>query len=211
MGTPLGPLVEEVAAGLGADPGPWTARVVAWIELVREWNQRLDLTAARDDRELCDLMLADAVVLAEHMPRDASVVDVGSGAGAPGLPLSILRSDLAMTLVEPLGKRVTAMRSAIGRDAPLRPAGTPLPRVVRGRAEDLRGRSVFDVAVSRATLPPAEWLALATQLAPHGQAWVLLAQLDAPSLAGWEITQDVSYRWPLTSVERRVVCYCQSS
>jgi len=210
VGKPLGPLVEEAAAGFDADCASWAPRVVAWIELVREWNTRVDLTAARDDRELCDLMLADALVLARHLPRDAAVVDVGSGAGAPGLPLSMLRPDLAVTLVEPLGKRVTLMRSAIGRDAPNRPPGGPLPRVVRARGESLVGQQKFAVAVSRATLPPDRWLRLGSQLAPEGQAWVLLAQLEAPALDGWQITRDESYRWPLTDVERRAVCYCQT-
>jgi len=180
------------------------------MDLVRDWNQRVDLTAARDDRELCDLMLADAMFLARYLPRDSSVVDVGAGAGAPGLPLFMLRPDLTVTLVEPLGKRVTLMRSAIGRDAPQMPPGASLPRVVRARGEKLVHQQSFSVAISRATLPPADWLRLATQLAPEGEAWVLLAQLEAPSLDGWKITRDESYRWPLTDVERRAVCYCQT-
>lgn len=176
----------------------------AWIGLVSTWNQRIDLTAARTRDELCDLMLADALVLAARLPAGARVVDVGSGAGAPGLPLAIVRPDLRLTLVEPLQKRVAFLRTAIGS---VLPAGAR-PEVVRGRGEDLTGRKeTFDVAVSRATLAPEAWLALGSALAPAGDVWVLLAREEPPATPGRAIADDVRYAWPLTGAERRAVRY----
>jgi 16S rRNA (guanine527-N7)-methyltransferase len=85
-----------------------------WLDRLEEWNARVDLTAARSTEELVDLMLADAFVVAPRIPRGVRVVDVGSGAGAPGLAIALLRPDLPVTLVEPLGKRVAFLRTVIG-------------------------------------------------------------------------------------------------
>jgi 16S rRNA G527 N7-methylase RsmG len=93
------------------------AALLDWLDGIVEWNARIDLTAARSDDELVDLMVADALVLSRHVAEAARVVDVGSGAGAPGLALAILRPDLDVTLVEPLDKRVAFLRTSIG-DAP---------------------------------------------------------------------------------------------
>ncbi|MFO0617461.1 MAG: RsmG family class I SAM-dependent methyltransferase [Polyangiaceae bacterium] len=189
--------VERVATALGGDvPGAALDRVVAWCAMVKETNARIDLTAARSDDELVDLLVADAVVLAGRVAKGVTVVDVGSGAGAPGLPLALLRQDLEVTLVEPLDKRVSFLRSAIGRAA----AGARLPRVVRGRGESLVGKGTFGVAISRATLPPDEWLALGSRLA--ADVWVLLA--TTPLTTG-EPVEAVDYVWPLTGVARRAV------
>lgn len=198
-------IIERGARALGAElDGATIARLAAWIDLVADWGRRIDLTAARSDDELVDLMIADALVLARHVASAARVVDVGTGAGAPGLGLAIVRSDLEVTLVEPKDKRVAAMRAAIGKAfAP----GCRPPRVVRGRGEELAGRELFDVAVSRATLPPPEWLALGARLAPEGRVWVLLAQGEPPERPGWRPILDERYRWPLTHVARRAVLF----
>ncbi|HVY45752.1 MAG TPA: RsmG family class I SAM-dependent methyltransferase, partial [Minicystis sp.] len=153
-----------------------------------------------------DLMVADAFVLAGAIAPGARVVDVGSGAGAPALALAALRPDLALTLVEPLQKRVSFLRVTAGAIA----WGGPRPVVVRERGEQTAARGArFDVAISRATLPPREWLALGARLAP--EVWVLLAQAEPPDEPGLGVTQDVRYRWPLTGVDRRAVRYRAAS
>ncbi|MEJ7728721.1 MAG: RsmG family class I SAM-dependent methyltransferase [Polyangiaceae bacterium] len=180
---------------------------MTWMALVEDYNRRIDLTAARDTDALCDLLLADAAWLAARLPRDASVVDVGTGAGAPGMAVALLRADLTVTLVEPLQKRVATLRAAIGRVLPaFGAARAPLLR--RERGEDLVKRAeTFEVALSRATLPPPEWLALGARLAPQGSVWVLLAEAEAPVLDGWAAAEDETYRWPLTDRVRRAVRY----
>lgn len=192
----------ETAGALFSDEA--RVSLLSWLAGIAEWNARIDLTAARSDDELIDLMVADAMLLARHLPEGARVVDVGSGAGAPGLALSILRPDLELTLVEPLDKRVAFLRRTIGE---LGWSGR-MPLVVRGRGEQLvsQGRT-FDVALSRATLPPPEWLSLGSKLSPEGAVWVLLAQGEAPALEGWRVLQDERYAWPLTGVMRRALRY----
>ncbi|HWO08372.1 MAG TPA: RsmG family class I SAM-dependent methyltransferase, partial [Polyangiaceae bacterium] len=123
----LGQAVDALAAGglqLGALwPAPEQRRASLerlgrLLDRVVTWNARMDLTAARDERELVDLFLADALVLAAEGARGGGSaqpwVDVGSGAGAPGLALALLWPVPALTLVEPRQKRVAFLRSAAG-------------------------------------------------------------------------------------------------
>jgi len=183
-------------------PALTTERLAAWVSEVARWNQRISITAARSDEELVDLMLADALVLALQIAVDATVVDVGSGAGAPGLPLALLRADLQVSLAEPLQKRAALLRLHAPSNA----------TVLQERGEQLVAQGVtFSIAVSRATLPPPAWLALATQLAPAGEAWVLLAREPAPELDGWAVADDFRYAWRLTGAERRAVRYARGA
>lgn len=212
----FGDLVLEVLGEQALEGGAAAAPITSWIEAVASWNQQMDLTAARDDRELVDLMVADAAMLAAALgppsgARRRLVVDVGSGAGPPGLPLGLLRADLEMTLVEPKQKRAALLRMTLGRlsnaVAVVGETAAPGPRiqVLQARGEAVKER--FDVALSRATLAPPAWLELGAKLAPAGDVWVLLAREDAPELEGWRQVRQVAYRWPLTGAERRAVCY----
>lgn len=145
-----------------------------YLDVLEVWNARLDLTAAKTREAMRDLLVTDAEVLAGHVGKGARVVDVGSGAGAPGLPLAILRPDLSVTLVEPLGKRTAFLRTVIGS------IGRTDVTIVQARGEALE-EGTFDEAVSRATLAPADWLALGRKLVrPKGRVWVLLAKDKPP-------------------------------
>jgi 16S rRNA (guanine527-N7)-methyltransferase len=171
--------------------------IAAWIELLCTWNARIDLTAARSGGELVDLMLADALVLAPRIAPGAHVVDVGSGAGAPGLALALARPDLVVTLCEPLVKRASFLRTVVGT------VGRADIAIDRRRGEELKG--AWDVAVSRATLAPPAWLALGMRLAPA--TWVLLAKDEPPEVAGATVADDVSYEWAETGAKRRALRY----
>ena len=170
-----GSYLADVAAELGLAPVAETAALSTWLDALAEWNAKIDLTAAKDPSALVWLMLADAMVLGPHVAKGARVVDVGTGAGAPGLALAILRPDLRVTLAEPLGKRASFLRTVIGLLG--RTDVTLVPK--RGDALD---KAAFDVAISRATLPPEEWLALGrTLVVAGGDVWVFLAEGEAPA------------------------------
>jgi 16S rRNA (guanine527-N7)-methyltransferase len=172
------------------------------LELVVLWNRRVDLTAARSAEELVDLYLSDAWVLAASDADDAaSWIDVGSGAGAPGLVLQLFRPERPLTLVEPRSKRVAFLRTAVGQ---LR-----LRTKVVAERSDALGASCCDVAVSRATLPPEQWLAEGARLARRS-VWVLLARGAAPSRPGWQVASEVDYEWPLTHAPRRALCFSRT-
>ncbi len=176
----------------------------AYCDLVVSWGQRIDLTAARSADELVDLLLADAfaITAARTPARDELWLDVGSGVGAPGIPLALL-SPIKMTLIEPRTKRVAFLRTAAGS------LERPDILVRRERSDELAAGSCA-VAVSRATLPPPEWLVEGARLATN-DVWLLLAKAEPPSSGELRIISDVSYRWPLTGVERRAVCLSRTA
>jgi len=178
-------------------------RLRTWLDLLVTWNAKHDLTAARSEGELLDLMLADALALCVRVPKGAAVVDVGSGAGAPGLPLALMRPDLSMTLVEPLAKRVSFLRTAVGA------TGRVDVRIHRGKAHELAPSEPWNVALSRATFAPAEWLETGrTLVEPAGSIWVLLAREEPPAAPGLELVESVAYTWPNQDRARRAVRYC---
>lgn len=171
-----------------------------YLQLVSEWNARMDLTAARNPDELVDLFIADAAAMLTAVgPNSLQWVDIGSGAGAPGLPLKLMAPHVRMTLVEPLAKRVSFMRTVIGT------LETEALQVRRARSENCT-EDEFDVAISRATLKPADWLKEGSRMARRS-CWVLLAKDSPPTADGWTAQQVLNYRWPLTGVSRTAVCY----
>lgn len=212
-GPELAQRIERVLAGFGRDSGSGVdpaggaspaPALQRWAELVIEWNQRMDLTAARSPDELVDLLLADAAQLSQLTPvGPATWVDVGSGAGAPGLAIALLRPDLKLTLVEPKQKRVVFLRSV------LHELGRADILVERARADALASKQ-FDVAVSRATLAPPEWVREGARIARR-TVWVLLAQAEPPAApSGFRVDLDQRYAWPLGAAQRRAVSYVRS-
>ncbi len=175
-----------------------------WLDLLVTWNARVDLTAARGDLELVDLMVADALVLSSRVPHGARVVDVGTGAGAPGLALALVRPDLHVTLVEPLAKRGAFLRTVMGTLGRLDVALESRTGEELARSGERR----WNVALARATLRPQAWLELAASLLDSGgTAWVFLAREPLPALAGMAEEESVEYAWPLTGAQRRLVRY----
>jgi 16S rRNA (guanine527-N7)-methyltransferase len=203
----------ELAPALGVIGARSSAfeRLGRLLDRVIQWNKRLDLTAAKDERQLVDLYLPDALILAAvALERGAAAgggaparralwLDIGSGGGAPGLVLQLLEPALELWLVEPRAKRVAFLRSAAGS---LELAGL---RVDAKRVEDLPD-ACCDVALSRATFAPDEWLAHGARLARRG-VWVLLARGAEPVLPGWQPARAVDYLWPFSGAERRAVLY----
>ena len=110
------------------------------------WNQKFNLTAITDKREVVIKHFLDSVIAQKYFPYGATVVDVGSGAGFPAIPLKIVRDDLDITMLEALNKRVNFLQDTL---AILDIAG----KALHLRAEDAAYgamRESFDVATARA-------------------------------------------------------------
>ena len=105
------------------------------------------LIGPREAPRLWDRHVLNSAVLSEVIPDAASVCDIGTGAGLPGLVVAIARPDLEVTLVEPLLRRTTFLDEVVDE------LGLSHVTVVRGRAEDLHGKATFDVVTSRAVAP----------------------------------------------------------
>lgn len=169
-----------------------------YTELLLAWGRRINLTAARDAGAFVDRHVADALFLVPRLPAGCRLVDVGSGAGLPGLVVALLRPDFRVTLLEPARKRHAFLRTV---QRTLR-----LPRL-EVRLQSLEAHcaaadfAAYDAAVSRATWPLPEWL-------QHGRSLVrpggLVLGLEGRRRV--ELAQG-AVRWPyrLAGQERAVV------
>lgn len=139
-----------------------------------EWG----LIGPREGDRLWDRHVLNSVAPVELLPRGATVADVGSGAGLPGIPLALLRPDLRVALVEPLLRRATFLSQAVD-ELGLEDRVT----VVRARAEDHDGR--YDVVVSRALAPLPRLVAWCDPLRqPEGQIIALKGRSASDELTG---------------------------
>ena len=139
-----------------------SAALEDYLELLAAGNQRMNLTRIVDRDQARVQHIADALTLLQHLPRGPhTLVDVGSGGGVPGIPMAIVRPDVAVTLVESVAKKAAFLNEA--RQA------LSLGNVVvwRGRAEEWRG-SGFDVLTCRAVAPMDKLLPWCRPLAAPG-------------------------------------------
>jgi len=179
--------VEALADSLRRDvDGDALDALASFATMVESWNRKMNLTAAREPIALCEVLFADALMLADEklIPECARVLDVGSGAGAPAIPVAILRPDATFVLVEPIHKRVAFMRHAIG-SLGLGERMTVLERKLEPDDIALPG-APFDVAMSRATLAPEDWLSLGSM---HARRVLVLTAKDDLADGGPESIQ----------------------
>lgn len=125
-------------------------KLCVFYEMLVDWNERMNLTAITGPEDVALKHFADSVLPEKLIPKNAAVVDVGTGAGFPGIPLAIVRPDLRVTLIDALQKRVTFLEAAC------KELGLLIP-CVHARAEEAGKnplyRARFDAAVSRAVAP----------------------------------------------------------
>ena len=142
-------------------------RFELYQRLLLEWNEKMNLTAITDPVEVAQKHFADSLAALPYLQPGTKVIDVGTGAGFPGVPLLILRPELQLTLADSLQKRLTFL------DALLQELGLHA-RLVHGRAEDLGQnrlyREQFDAALSRAVAGLPVLLELTTPFVKVGGA-----------------------------------------
>ncbi|MGH8970822.1 MAG: 16S rRNA (guanine(527)-N(7))-methyltransferase RsmG [Actinomycetes bacterium] len=127
--------------------GTALSRAERYAELLTSIGVGRGLIGPREADRIWDRHLLNCAVVGEALPPDCSVCDVGSGAGLPGIPLALVRPDVAITLVEPSQRRVAFLEEVLGE------LGLTGVSVVRSRAEDLAGQLTVDRVVARAVAP----------------------------------------------------------
>ena len=114
-------------------------------DILLEWNQKFNLTAITDFDEIEEKHFYDSFVLTNFFPiNNMTLLDVGSGAGFPGIPLAIVDPTLHVTLLEANGKRVTFLKEAVKQ------LGLTNVEIIQGRAEELKTREKYDIVTARA-------------------------------------------------------------
>ena len=136
----------EKAARYGIDAAPVADALDRYAELLVEYNKKVNLTAITEPEGIEDRHFIDSLLLAAQPEVRGRVVDVGTGAGFPGIVLKLFRPEIELTLMEPTGKRVDFLKYAcaeLGLEA----------EFAKERAEEAarkRWRETFDTAVARA-------------------------------------------------------------
>ncbi len=170
-------LFDEGLAALGIDL-PATAReqCLALLHLLETWNRHFNLTALRTPSDMVTGHLLDSLAVLLHLPPGA-LLDVGTGAGFPGLPLAIARPDTRHVLLDSNLKKTRFVQHAALE------LGLANVEVVRARAEDFRPPAPFPVVIARAFAPLPRLLRLLGHLcAPGGRVLALKGPAAAAEL-----------------------------
>ena len=140
--------------------------LLAWLRLLQKWNRAYNLTAVTPAQMIPRLVLASAAV-APYL-RGGEVIDVGSGAGVPGIPLAVLAPERRYTLLDGNGKKARFLEHCR--------VSLPLENVVvvRERAETFRPHAAFDTIISRACAKLADFIATTRHLGHRDALWLAL-------------------------------------
>ncbi|MEP7068386.1 MAG: 16S rRNA (guanine(527)-N(7))-methyltransferase RsmG [Usitatibacter sp.] len=157
--------IAEGLAALGLDlPGAARERLEQHLEFIAKWNRVHNLTAVRETEQMVVLHLLDSLSVLPHLKGAASILDVGTGPGLPGIPIAVARPDARVTLLDSSHKKCAFLRQAkteIGLDN---------VEVVCDRVENWKPAQRFDAVVSRAFSDLSDFVAQAQHLvAPAGQ------------------------------------------
>jgi len=144
-----------VALGLSVDE-PAIARLIRFGERLVAWNRKVNLTAITDPAEMAEKHFLDSLVLLPALEGRATLLDVGSGAGFPGMAVACARPGLQVTCCDSVGKKVSFVKATA---AELGLAVRALP--VRATGDAARdGLPISDAVVSRALADPDRWMEL---------------------------------------------------
>jgi 16S rRNA (guanine527-N7)-methyltransferase len=150
----LGSVISRLAVILNAQQ---VSQLSFHYDLLMQWNRKMNLSAIRDPEQVVRRHFGESLFLAKFLPDAVgALVDVGSGAGFPGIPVAVYRPNLHVTLVESIAKKATFLREAT--------RALPNVRVLNARVETL-GED-FDWVVMRA-VTPAPLLPQLVELAPN--------------------------------------------
>lgn len=178
-------------------------QLVAYVDMLNKWNKAYNLTSVRDPGEMLIRHIMDSIVVAPHLSGQR-FIDVGTGPGLPGIPLSIVLPDAHFTLLDSLGKRVRFLRQ-VQHELALTNI-TP----VQSRVEDFPAEPPFDGVISRAFASLTDMVSWCKHLpAENGRFYALKGQRpdDEISLLPSEFTVEniVELRVPHLDGERHLV------
>lgn len=184
-----------------------------YMNLLIDWNEKINLTAIIEPKEIILKHFVDSLTINKYIDKNAKLVDVGTGAGFPGIPLKILRLDVDITLVDSLNKRVKFLDEVIQK---LELEGI---KTIHGRAEELgknkEHRENYDVATSRAV---ANIATLSEYMIPFVKEkgnciymkgpevkQELLNGKKAINVLGGEIIKEEEFNLPKSDIKRTII------
>ena len=183
-------------------------KLLDYVALVQKWNKVYNLTAVRDADKMLTHHLLDSLAIVPYVATAKTILDVGSGAGLPGIPLALALPDTQVTLLDSNHKKTAFLNQAV---IELQLGNV---EVVCERVEKYQQKHIFSVVVSRAFSELPEFVALAGRLvAPGGTLLAMkgvhpfeeLAQLDTPVRGGFTLSSVTPITVPGLDAERHLV------
>jgi 16S rRNA (guanine527-N7)-methyltransferase len=191
----------DLLTGMRAIPGlpadkleELSQRLTRYLAELYKWNKAYNLTAVRDPQEMVTRHILDSL-MANTLLRGSDILDVGTGAGLPGIPLAMVYPNKRLTLLDTNGKKVRFVRHAAGALA--------LSNVepVQSRVEEFAPERPFTTIISRAFASLADFIAGSQHLlAPEGCLLAMKGKLLDEEIAalppGWIISKTVAVEVP---------------
>ncbi|ADV84899.1 16S rRNA (guanine(527)-N(7))-methyltransferase RsmG [Terriglobus saanensis] len=156
-------------------------KLAQYLELILKWNARTNLTAVRDAEGIVRRHFGESLFLGGLLPEFSTLLDFGSGAGFPGIPVQLIRPLSKVTLAESQGKKASFLREAV------RSLAIPSD-VWAARVETMPESKTFDVVAMRAVDGMAAAIAVAvSKVRPGGQLALMLGRekMDLPEDFNW--------------------------
>lgn len=176
--------------------------LLAYLDLLAKWNRVYNLTAITDPKRMLSHHLLDSLAVLPHLDAER-LLDVGSGAGLPGIPLALARPDLRVTLLEASQKKAAFLQQAA---IELKLSNV---EVEHARAEDYRPRTPFPRIVARAFSELADFLRLTAHLLAEGGRWLAMKgaypQAEIERLQGARLIKAVRLEVPGLNAERHLL------
>jgi len=194
-----------IQAGLEQAGADLAKGMEAYLELLIRWNARTNLTAVRDRSGILSRHFIECMACARILPPDiGTLLDFGSGAGLPGIPIALCRPEMVVTLAESQGKKAAFLREAV------RTIGF-VASVHSGRAELISAR--FDCVILRAVDKMPQAIKAATGLvAPHGWLALMTTDSDLDHLkAGIGVGLSPFDVYPLAGSEQRILALARNA
>jgi 16S rRNA (guanine527-N7)-methyltransferase len=197
------------AAQLGIELSERQAgQLIVLLDQLDDWNERMNLTAIRERGAQITKHLLDSLSVQPFLQGER-ILDVGTGAGFPGLPLAIVNPSLQFTLLDSTAKKL----KFIDHTAAL--LGLPNVQTVHTRAEDFRPAHRFDIVVSRAVGPVEQFVKWTGHLVVGGGRLLAMKGRDpaaevAKLPSGWKLAAVHRLNVPALDEERHLVEICRS-
>lgn len=176
-------------------------RLLAYLEILRKWNNSYNLVGTSDRTELVQKHLLDSMAISPYI-KEAPILDVGSGAGLPGIPLAITLPELAFTLLDANSKKTRFMRQVAIE------LNLSNIEITQSRVEDFQIASMPKTVIARAFAPLQTALnQLVRVCAPQGQVLIMLGERtqELPIIAGFKTLTTHAISVPGLSAQRHLL------
>ena len=184
-----------------------------YMNLLIEWNRKINLTTIIEPEEIILKHFVDSIIISKYIENDLKVIDVGTGAGFPGIPLKIIRGDLDIVLLDSLNKRINFLNEVI-KVLQLKNVYSIHARVEEF-AKNKKYRESFDIVTSRAV---ANMSTLSEYMLPLSKVGGKMLAMKGPdfkdeitnskkalNILGGEIEKIDEYLLPKTDIRRSVI------